>query len=117
MISQLILLSLIGMTLTTNANESMDRCLAVAMSGGGSRGAYEAGAMSGIYNAVSDKTSLEWDVVTGVSAGSINTLATIVFSKGQEADLVQFASDAWANMSSKEVWHNWSVGIAQGIFE
>ena len=45
------------------------------MSGGGSKGSYEAGALWGLYftdvNATSDKYA--YDVMTGVSAGALNT--------------------------------------------
>ena len=72
-----------------------DRCYALAMSGGGALGAYEAGALWGLYNNIKDKSSMAYDVVTGVSAGSINTGAVIVFAKGDEANMVEFLSNAW----------------------
>ena len=43
------------------------------MSGGGSKGSYEAGVLYGLVNNDPDKTKYAYDVVTGVSAGSINT--------------------------------------------
>lgn len=52
------------------------------MSGGGSKGAYEAGALYGLINTDTDKAKYEYDVVTGVSAGAINTGAVSVFGKG-----------------------------------
>jgi len=52
------------------------------MSGGGSKGAYEAGVLYGLITTDTDKAKYEYDVVTGVSAGAINTGAVSVFGKG-----------------------------------
>ena len=60
------------------------KCLALTMSGGGTKGAYEAGALWGMYYALADKTQMQYDVVTGVSAGSINTMVVAMYPKGQE---------------------------------
>ena len=49
------------------------QCIALAMSGGGSKGAFEAGALYGLYHGVENAgTKFNYDVVTGVSAGAIN---------------------------------------------
>jgi len=56
------------------------------MSGGGSRGSYEAGALWGMYYAAEDKSIFEYDVVTGVSAGAINAFAYALFEKGDEVN-------------------------------
>ena len=90
-----------ALTSNVSANEKSERCIGLAMSGGGAHGAYEAGALWGIYNSLEDKSDLEYDVVTGVSAGSINTGAMIVFDKGKEGTLVEFLSNAWEHLSSK----------------
>lgn len=50
------------------------------MSGGGVKGAYEAGVLYGMYHAEqTDKTKFAYDVVSGVSAGSINAGALSMF--------------------------------------
>jgi hypothetical protein len=40
----------------TKKKDSGKRCLALTMSGGGTKGAYEAGALWGMYYALEDKT-------------------------------------------------------------
>lgn len=52
------------------------------MSGGGAKGSYEAGALWGLIKNSEDKTKFEYDVVTGVSAGAINTACVSLFEKG-----------------------------------
>jgi len=65
------------------------------MSGGGSRGAYEAGALWGIYYTDQDKTAMEYDVVTGVSVGAVNAGLVGVVEKGNEEFMVNYLSEAW----------------------
>ena len=55
-------------------------CKALALSGGGSLGAYEAGIIYGLMHE-GNPQDFEWDVVTGVSAGAINAAAVSVFDK------------------------------------
>jgi predicted acylesterase/phospholipase RssA len=52
------------------------------MSGGGAHGSFEAGALWGMYYSAKDKQSLAYDVVTGVSAGAINSLAVSFYPPG-----------------------------------
>lgn len=52
-------------------------CLALALSGGGDKGAYEAGVISGLVNSGTD---VKWDVVTGISAGSIIAAASGLYA-------------------------------------
>ena len=57
-------------------------CTALAMSGGGSKGAFEAGALYGMYHGLENVGStFDYDVITGVSAGAINTIGLSVFPK------------------------------------
>ena len=51
-----------------------DVCRALALSGGGNNGAWEAGVLWGFMN-YGDVADFEYDVITGVSAGSINAMA------------------------------------------
>ena len=53
-------------------------CRAVAFSGGGSKGSWEAGVVHGLYHSLNPK-DLAWDVVSGVSAGAINAGAVALF--------------------------------------
>ena len=59
-------------------------CRALAMAGGGSKGAFEIGALWGMYyatKAVGD--AFDYDVLSGVSAGSINSFAMSLFPKNE----------------------------------
>ena len=65
-----------------------EKCYALAMSGGGTKGAWEAGGLYGMYHALTDKTQVQYDVLTGVSTGSINSFGMLFFEKGTEEKLV-----------------------------
>ena len=92
-----------------------DRCLALSMSGGGALGAYEAGGVYVIYQAVKDKSGLEYDVVTGVSAGAINSGAVSLFEKGKEGEMVEFLSNQWQTLTNGDVYKDWSGGLVNGV--
>ena len=92
-------------------------CKALALSGGGSKGSYEAGVLYGLVMNDADKTKYAYDVVTGVSAGAINTGAISIFKPGDEVNMVQFLSDTWAGINDKNVYEQWSpFGIITGLF-
>jgi predicted acylesterase/phospholipase RssA len=86
------------------------------MSGGGTKGAYEAGAMWGMYNTIADKTKLQYDVVTGVSAGSINTMLVAMYGKGEEEAMLKDMSTRWASLKQDDLYVQWSpLGMVTGI--
>jgi len=58
------------------------------MSGGGSKGSYEAGVLYGMIMNDPDKSKYAYDVVTGVSAGSINAFGMSLFQPGDEVNMV-----------------------------
>ena len=88
---------------TIQVEAGTKKCRALALSGGANYGAWEAGIMWGLthYGNPEDYT---WDVITGVSAGAINTAATAVFDVGDEVNMSQFISDTWANLTTQEIW-------------
>ena len=84
--------------------QSQDQCLGLALSGGGAKGAYEAGVLYGLINTDTDKAKYEYDVVTGVSAGAINTGAVSVFGKGQESEMVEWLTEKWQQLGDDSVF-------------
>ena len=89
MIKSIILASL-AVSVSAQGNHksnSTKSCKALALSGGGSKGSYEAGVLYGLVNNDPDKTKYAYDVVTGVSAGSINTVAVSLFAPGDETNM------------------------------
>ena len=69
-------------------NKSADgKCRALAMRGGGSKGAYEVGVLKGLVKYLEAKER-EYDVVVGVSVGALNAAILAVHDIGNETAAV-----------------------------
>lgn len=68
-----------------HASRTSDSCTALVLSGGGSNGAWEIGVLWGLLN-YGDPDDFKYDVVSGISAGSINTLALAGWEIGKEKE-------------------------------
>jgi predicted acylesterase/phospholipase RssA len=69
------------------------------MSGGANYGAWEAGILWGLTH-YGNPEDFAWDIITGVSAGAINTAATVMFNVGDEVKMSEFLSDSWASLTT-----------------
>ena len=45
-----------------------------------------------------DKSKYAYDIISGVSAGSINAFGMSLFAQGEEEIMVQYLSDVWADL-------------------
>jgi NTE family protein len=75
-------------------------CRILSMSGGGSKGAYEAGALHSIFNTL-EAPDGEYDVVSGVSVGAINSASMALFAKGEEKALGDYLLGLWMNLTNR----------------
>jgi len=69
------------LTLLFGAVYPLEYCRALALSGGGNNGAWETGILWGLMH-YGNPEDFQWDVVSGVSAGAINSSAVVLFPKG-----------------------------------
>ena len=91
------------------------KCHALALSGGANHGAWETGVMWGLLH-YGDPAEFTWDVVTGVSAGAINTSIISVFAPGDEVAMTEYMTDSWAGITNNDViWTNWPEGPAKAL--
>ena len=95
--------SVVSLLALTVNGASADACRALALSGGGSNGSWEAGIIWGLLH-YGDQADYTWDVVTGVSAGSINTAAFAGWDVGTEYEASEWLSDLWQNLHTSDVW-------------
>jgi len=56
-------------------------------------------------------------VVTGVSAGALNTAGIAIFPVGEEKAMTEWLTSLWMNTTTKDIWTFWSEGFVQGIFQ
>ena len=66
----------------------------MALSGGGANGAWQAGVLWGFLH-YGNPLDFQYDVLTGISVGSINSVALMVHEKGDELLASEVLSDMW----------------------
>jgi len=96
--------------------QNQTKCRAIALQGGGDRGAYEAGVLYGLVMNAPNPIDFQYDVVTGVSAGSINALGVMIYEKGEEVEMVEFLNQSWLATGQRDVFAEWPLGYFQGMF-
>lgn len=82
---------------------AIETCNVLALSGGASRGAFEAGIVANLLN-----NSKRYDVITGVSAGAINGayISSIPDEEYSNIDqLILNMKSLWSNLKSSDVYH------------
>ena len=88
-------------------------CRALVLEGGGDKGAYQAGALAEMYSLIPQ--DIQYDVMTGVSVGALNTAGLAMFAKGDEGNMTAFLLDIWRNIQASDVYQDWPGGIIDGI--
>lgn len=97
------------------SREKKDHCRALDISGGGSNGACNSGVLWGFVN-YGDPEDFAYDVVTGISAGSINAQALAGWEVGQEVKAFAWVSQLWLDLHTSDFWKNWTIPIVEGFF-
>ena len=104
------------MSILATALAKDGKCRALALSGGGNKGAWEAGVLWGLvhYREADDFT---WDVSSGISAGALNTAFAAVWETGSETDMTEALSEVWSSISeNSEIYVSWGVPSAKALF-
>ena len=91
------------------------KCRVLALSGGGNKGAWEAGVMWGLLH-YGDPADFAWDVNTGISAGALNTGLISVYATGDELQATEDLSDIWKSIeTNKQIYEPWGKTILSVI--
>lgn len=77
---------------------------ALVLSGGGSKGAYQAGALKFILG----EKNVEYDVFCGVSVGAINCAFLSMFASGEEKQSASLLVDLWSQLNTSKIYKRWS---------
>jgi len=111
-----ILLSVIAIITILNVSIAQTKkCQALVLSGGGDLGAFEAGAILGLVQNAKDITNTQYDVVSGISAGSINVVGVAMYPNGQEQEMAQFLNSTWRSIGQTDVFKMWFGGLLEGL--
>lgn len=57
-----------------------------------------------------------YDVVTGVSVGSINAMGISLHKIGEERAAAMWMDRLWSNLNASNIYENWPYGVIEGIF-
>lgn len=94
-----------------------DKCKVLALRGGGTKGAYESGALRAITNLL-PKDEFAYDVVTGVSIGAVNAVMMAIHEKGNETGAVDELEQIWKTHMVQDLWRTWpGYSIFGGFFK
>lgn len=77
----------------------------IAFEGGGSKGAFAAGAFHYLANNV---PNLTYDAVSGVSAGAVNAALFTLYPPGEEIEIARRMVEEWGSMTNDSVKKHWS---------
>ncbi len=76
---------------------------ALVLSGGGSKGAYQVGALKHILG----EQGVSYDAFCGVSVGAINCAALAMFSDGEEKLSISTLADMWSTLDTPKIYKRW----------
>jgi predicted patatin/cPLA2 family phospholipase len=90
-------------------------CRSLSLEGGGSLGAYEAGAVWALVN-LSNAEDVKWSVISGVSVGALNAASIAQFPVGEEVAMSEYLLNVWLGLNgSDSIFTQWPGGYIQGL--
>ena len=91
-------------------------CHVAALSGGGARGAYEAGVLASLVANLAPN-NVTWNVVTGISAGSIVTFGTALFAVGDEKAMAAWLTNMTNTINETNIFTHWGINWEEGLVQ
>lgn len=76
---------------------------ALVLSGGGSKGSYQAGALKYILG----EKEVQYDALCGVSVGAINVAFLGMYKPGQEVESAQEIARLWGTLDNSKIYKRW----------
>lgn len=76
---------------------------ALVLSGGGSKGAYQAGALKYILGTL----RVNYDIFCGVSVGAINVAHLGMYPTGQEKESIKTLTKLWSELDNSKIYKRW----------
>jgi len=81
----------------------MQQKRALVLSGGGSKGAFQAGALKHLLYSL----GLYYDIICGVSVGAINAIHIAQYKKGEERKCAEDMLKLWGSFNQKDIYKRW----------
>lgn len=115
-VSLLSLLLLFSVTIQVNSLAD-GKCRVLALRGGGSKGAYEAGVLKGLIKNL-DPLEYQYDIVVGVSVGALNAAVLAVHELGDEKNAVDELVKIYESLLPQDLWSYWStLNMIGGLYK
>lgn len=115
MVSKIAICSVLLALMFVAQAEELDHCYALALEGGGDKGAYQAGALHEILKHYGDER-VAYDVITGISVGAINGAGLANYKKGDEVEAADYILQMWRELSKNQVYKQWKWGgVVRGV--
>ena len=109
-----LVLTILIIVLCVNSEEiNRKKCRALVLEGGGDKGSFQVGVLKAFVDNL-DPEEIKWDVITGVSVGSINTAALALHEIGKEKEAVDWMVNLWESFKKSDIYVNWPLGLVQG---
>lgn len=77
-------------------------------------GSYQVGVLKSFVDYLPAE-DIVYDVITGVSVGSINAMAIALHEKGNEKAAIDWMINLWGQLQASNIYTNWPLGIIQGL--
>jgi predicted acylesterase/phospholipase RssA len=74
-------------------------CRILSLSGGGAHGSFQ----GGVLNKLHDRGK-KWDIITGVSVGSLNGMMIGMYSQDNQSEGMKLIHDVWMNITTLNVY-------------
>jgi NTE family protein len=88
----------------------MERKLALILSGGGARAAYQVGVLKAISEFLPRNSQNPFPIICGTSAGALNA-TTLAVNAGNFRKGVQYLANVWRNFHAGEIYRSDPVGV------
>lgn len=108
---QKLILLIVAFLFTSNAREV---CNVLALSGGGNKGAYEAGVVKGLVDSLPGD-QVRWDIVTGISVGSVLASTISCFAIGDEVNMAEQLVKIASTLREEDIFQEWPLGLVEGL--
>jgi predicted acylesterase/phospholipase RssA len=110
---RILLAFLMGASLVSAGSDG--KCRGLIFSGGGDKGSYEVGVLNAFTSNL-PPIEFSYDIIAGTSAGSINVAGLALYAIGDEPAAAAFLKTLWSKLNQSQVYKEWPLGIAQGLF-
>ena len=88
-------------------------CNILALSGGGAHGAFQGGVLNKLQT-----ENKKWNIITGVSAGSLNGIMLAMYTPSEQQKGINVIKDVWLNITTADVYRwNWNPIYDQSILD